>query len=123
MDGFWSRHRLTSATLLMAAFTLFLAVAIALDTGETREDRTAGGVVFGVCTAALLVGLWLIREGRSTLIAYPLIIIAAGFPGVGLFWMFLLPTALAFVIVYFGVVRGGLVRELRPSPAAPPRSS
>ena len=102
---------------------LFLAVAIALDSDDSTSGRPTGGVVFGVCTLALLAGLWLLREGRATPVAYTLIVVAALFPGAGFFWMFLLPTILAFVIIFFGVIRGGLVRELRPSPSAPPAAT
>ena len=63
--------------------------------------------------------MWLLREGRSTWVAYTLIVVVTLFMGIGLFWLFFIPTVLAVVIVFFGVVRGGLVRELRPSPSAP----
>jgi len=112
---FWQKHGLTVAALLMVAFVLFLSVAIALDTEDSISGRTTGGIVFGVCTIALVAGLWLLREGRSTAVAYTLIVVGALVPGVGFFWMFFLPTILAFVIIFFGVFRGGLVRELRPS--------
>ena len=119
MNGFWQKHGLTSATFLMVAFVLFLAVAIALDTEDTSTTgRTTGGIVFGLCTLALLAGLWLLREGRSTPVAYTLIVVGALVPGVDFFWMLLLPTILAFIIVFFGVVRGGLVLELSPSAAS-----
>jgi hypothetical protein len=117
MDGFRQKHWLTSATLLMVAFVLFLAVAIALDAKDSTSGRTTGGVVFGLCTLALLAGLWLLREGRAVPLSYTLIVVGALVPGVGFFWMFLLPTVLAFVVIFFGVVRGGLVRELSPSAA------
>ncbi len=121
MNGFWKKHWVTSATLLMVAFVLFLAVAIPLDTGDiSAAGPTTGGIVYGVCALALLAGLWLLREGRATPVAYTLIVVGALVPGVGFFWMLLLPTILAFVIIFFGVFRGGLLRELRPSPSAPP---
>ena len=121
MNGFWKKHWVTSATLLMVAFVLFLAVAIPLDTGDiSAAGPTTGGIVYGVCALALLAGLWLLREGRATPVAYTLIVVGALVPGVGFFWMLLLPTILAFVIIFFGVFRGGLVRELRPSLSAPP---
>ena len=119
MDGFWQKHWLTSATLLMVAFVLFLAVAIALDTEDTASGRTTGGVIFGICTLALLAGLWLLREGRATPVAYILIVVAALVPGVTFFWM-IIPLILAFLIIFFGVIRGGLVRELRSSLRSPP---
>ena len=114
MDGFWRKHWVTAAALLMVAFTLFLAVAIALDAGDTAAGRTTGGVVLGICGLALLAGVWLLREGRATPVAYALIIVVTLFVGVGFFWMLLIPTILAFVILFFGLFRGGLVRELRP---------
>jgi hypothetical protein len=120
VNGFWQKHGTTAATLLMVAFALFLAVAIALDTDDTSAwGRTTGGVVFGLCTLALMAGLWLLRDGRATSVAYTLIVVGALVPGVAFFWMLLLPTILAFIIIFFGVVRGGLVRELRPSQSPP----
>ena len=53
-------------------------------------------------------------EGRATPVAYALIIVVTLFVGVGFFWMLLIPTILAFVILFFGLFRGGLVREPRP---------
>jgi hypothetical protein len=121
VKGFWQKHWVTAATLLMVAFTLAIAVAIALDVDDSSAaERTFGGVVLGICGLALLAGMWLLREGRATRLAYALIVVVTLFVGVGFFWLLFIPTILAVVIIFFGVVRGGLVRELRPSPSAPP---
>jgi hypothetical protein len=121
VGGFWQKHWVTAATLLMVAFILFLAVAIALDVDDSSTaERTFGGAVLGICGLALLAGMWLLREGRATPVAYTLIVVVTLFVGVGFFWLLFIPTILAVVIIFFGVVRGGLVRELRPSPSAPP---
>lgn len=114
MATFWRNHWLTAAALGLAAFTLVLAVGIALDTDDTASGRTTGGVVFGICTLALLVGLWLLRADRATPVAYTLIVVAALVGGVTVFWL-IIPLILAFLIIFFGVIRGGLVRELRSS--------
>jgi hypothetical protein len=119
MDGFWKQHGNTTAALAMVAFCLFMAAAIGLETDDTTSGRTTGAVVFGLCTVALLVGLWLIREGRATPVAHALIVLAALVPGVSLFWILLIPTVLAFIIIYFGVIRGGLAREIGPSADRP----
>jgi hypothetical protein len=119
VDGFWRKHWLTALSLLMAAFMLFLAVAFALDTEGSSTARTTGAVVFGISGLVLLSGLWLLRSGGSRAAAYTLIVVPTLWVGAGFFWMLLIPTALAFVIIFFGVFRGGLVRELGPSPSAP----
>jgi hypothetical protein len=119
--GFWQKHWLTAATLLIVVFTLVLAVAFAVDVdNSSAAERTFGGVVLGICGLALLAGMWLLREGRAMPVAYTLIVVVTLFVGVGFFWLLPIPTILAFVVIFFGVVRGGLVRELRPSPSAPP---
>lgn len=119
MDGFWKEHGNTTAAVLMVAFVTFIAAAIALETDDTTSGRTTGGVVFGLCAVAILVGLWLLREGRATPVANTLIVIGSLFPGVSFFWMLLLPTALAVVVIYSGVIKGGLARELRRAPSPP----
>jgi hypothetical protein len=117
------KHWLTALSLLLAAFMLFLAVAFALDTGESANARTIGAVVFGLSGLALLAGLWLLRAGGSKAAAHTLIVVPTLWVGAGLFWMLLIPTALAFVIIFFGVFRGGLAEELRPLPLAPPAAA
>jgi hypothetical protein len=102
---------------------LFLAVAFALDTGESTNARTIGAVAFGISGLVLLAGLWLLRAGGSKAAAHTLIVVPTLWVGAGLFWMLLIPTALAFVIIFFGVFRGGLAEELRPLPSAPPAAA
>ncbi len=119
----WRKHWLTALSLLMAALMLFLAVAFALDTGESTTARTTGAVVFGISGLVLLAGLWLLRAGGSKAVAYTLIVVPTLWVGAGLFWILFIPTALAFVIIFFGVFRGGLAGELRPSPSAPPAAT
>ena len=120
MNSLWRRHGLTTLSVVMAGFMLFIAVASAVDTADSTGNRSVGGVTFGVFGLALLLGLWLLREGRARGVAYALIVVPAALVGVGLFWMLLIPTIMAFVVILFGVVRGGLVRELRPSDGSPP---
>jgi hypothetical protein len=119
MSSFWQRHGLTTVALVMAGFMLFIAIASALDV-DSDGNRVVGGVTFGVLGLALLCGLWLLREGRATGVAYASIVVPAVLVGVGLFWMLFIPTIMAFVVILFGVVRGGLVRELRPSDGSSP---
>lgn len=122
--GFLRKHWLTVTTLLMVAFIGFLALMLSVSDPDPGDDfRVLGVVVLGTCGLVLLGGMWLLREGRSTPVAYTLIVGVTLFVGVGFFWMFFVPTVLAVVIIFFGVVRGGLVRELRPSPAVPPAAA
>jgi hypothetical protein len=120
-SGMW-----TPATLLMVAFMLFASVQNALDSDFSNAERTRGGVVFGIGALAVLVGMWLLREGRegrATPVAYTLIIVPVLFPGVVFFWMLLIPTILATVIIV-GVLSGRLGRELQAAEGTlPPTSS
>ena len=108
----------TVATLLMVAFMLFASVQNALDSDFSNAERTMGGVVFGIGAIAVLAGMWLLREGRATPVAYTLIVVPVLFAGVVFYWSFLIPILATVIIV--GVVRGGLVREPRPASTPPP---
>jgi len=35
--------------------------------------------------------------------------------GVFFFWLLLIPTALALIVIWFGIIKGGLITELRPA--------
>jgi hypothetical protein len=98
MNGFWQKHWVTAATLLKVAFTLALAVAIALNLDDSSvAERTFGGVVLGICGLALLAGRWLLREGRAMRLTSTLIVVVTLFVGIGFFWLRFIPTILTVV--------------------------
>ena len=60
--------------------------------------------------------LWWLRIGRfSDAVCLTLIGVGLVAFGVLFFWMLLIPTAVALIVVWFGIVKGGLVTELRPT--------
>jgi len=107
------RHWITGLAVGLGAFLLFLAVAFAFeaDPGTSGQERAFGVIVMGVVALALLGGLWFLRSGRVS----PRVCLGA--IGVGLlggvmwFWM-VIPPIVAFVVFWFGIAKGGLVREL-----------
>lgn len=107
------RYWLTGLAVLLGAFLLFLAVAIAIDndpaiSGAERAFGVIVDVVFGV---ALLGGVVALRRRRFAN-SVSLSLIGVGLIG-GLVWFWMLiPPAVAIVVFWFGVLRGGLVREL-----------
>ncbi len=66
---------------------------------------------------ALLAGLWWLRESRfSDSVCLTLVGIGMVIFGVFFFWLLLIPTVLALIVLWFGIVKRGLVTELRPAP-------
>ncbi len=111
-------HWMTILSLLTAGFLVFLSVAgfTASDPEYTTEDRVAGAVA-AVGAVALTAGLWTLRSGRRPRwMGYVLIIPAVAFAGM-FFWLYLVPTIVALVLLYAGVLRRGLERELTPGPS------
>ena len=94
-------HWLTGLSVL---FVVFLIVG-----------GVEGDLVLGSLGVALLIGLWLLRKDRGTPAAYILIVVPLVLAGLELSWVLFIPTILALVVIVFGVIRGGLARELRPA--------
>ena len=110
----WIRHHwITSLAVLVGLFLAFLAIAIAFDDDpEVSDQEQAFGVIsMGLLAIALFGGLWLLRSGRlNTWVCLSLIVVGL-LGGLAWFWM-VVPPILALVVLWFGVARGGLVREL-----------
>ncbi len=106
-------HWLTGLSLLFAAFFIL--------GGLLGAARVAFLLVLVPLGVALLLGLWLLREGRAIPAAYVLIVVPLVLAGLGFFWLslfvwlFFIPTIVALVVIVFGVIKGGLARELRPA--------
>jgi hypothetical protein len=102
---------------LSAVLMVIAGVGMIASGGEFDET---GVRVYGVVSLlgglALVAGLWLLRSGTAassisnSLLVVGLIVLGAAF------WWLLIPPVIALVLVYFGVFRHGLERELRPSP-------
>ena len=101
---------ITGLAVIVGAFLLFLAVAIGLDGESTGGERVFGLVSMGVPGLVLFGGLWGLRSGRLTrAVSYGAIVIGV-IATLVWFWMVIPPIA-ALVVLWFGVVQGGLARE------------
>ncbi len=108
---------LTGLAALSAGFLLFVGVALILgpDQGQGVSDR-AFGAGFFIAGVLLIVGLTRLRvQPGSVWIAQTLIVVGA--LAVAMFWWLLVPAIMAAVLIYAGVVRKGLQRELVAAPA------
>lgn len=65
----------------------------------------------------MMAGLWWLRTGRfGETVSLTLVGVGLATFGLFFFWMLLIPTALALIVIWFGIIKGGLVAELRPAP-------
>ena len=110
------RYWITGLAVVLGAFLLFLAVAIALENEPESSwvERAFGVITMGVAALALLGGLWFLRSGRlSTRVCLGAIVVGL-LSGIVWFWM-VIPPLVALVVFWFGIAKGGLVRELSPA--------
>lgn len=110
------RNWITGLAALLGLFLLFLAVAIAVegDADASTAEQAFGVTVDAVLGLSLLGGLWLLRrEGASQPLALGAITVGS-LGGVIWFWM-ILPPVIAVAVIWFAVIRRGLVRELAPA--------
>ena len=107
------RHWLTGLTVILGVFLLFLAFAFGFedDPATSGQERAFGVVVNAVLGLALLGGFWFLRSGRLPTSVSLGVIVVGLFGGLIWFWM-VFPLTVALVVLWFGVVKGGLVREL-----------
>ena len=106
------RSWLTALTVLLAAFSLLLALAIGADNEPTSAAERAFGLIVTLGAGlALLAGMWILRSGKMAR-EVGLTAIVVGLVGVAVWFWMLFPPILAAVVLWFGVIRGGLAREL-----------
>lgn len=112
------RHWITGLAVLTAGFLAFVGVALFVDPGEGEHSEFVfWGTMSFLGAAALATGLWGLRSGQiGRLGAHGLVVV--GLLVAGMYWWMLVPAAVAIVLLYAGVVRGGLERELRPATRA-----
>ena len=111
----WLRsYWITTLAMLLGLFLAFLAVAFAMDTSDPEisgQEQAFGVVSMGLLAVALLGGLWLLRSGLgNTWVGLGLVAVGS-LGGIVWFWM-IIPPIVALLVLWFGVARGGLVREL-----------
>ena len=113
------QHRLTAISVLIGALLVVLPILGGLfgdeDAGIVYE---AGAIVLMIVVGVLmLAGLWWLRTGRfSETVNLSLVGVGLVVFGVFFWWMLLIPTALALIVIWFGIVKRGLVTELPPVP-------
>ena len=110
------RYWLTSISVLIGSLLVVLPILGGLfgDSDENRDTAVVLIPLLIVVGILMLAGLWWLREGRFTdTVCLSLIGIGLVFFGAFFFWLLLIPTALALVVLWFGIVKRGLVTELR----------
>ncbi len=97
--------------MLVGLFLLLMTVGIGVDDGSNTAERLFGAGTMGVATIAFLGGLWGLRSGRlSKGVSYAGIVV--GVVGTLIWFWMVIPPIFALIVLWFGVVRGGLAREL-----------
>ncbi len=114
MKQYW----LTAISVLVGALLVVLPILGALF-GDSEDDGAPSAVLIVLIIVAgvlMLAGLWWLREGRFSE-AFCLALVGVGLVvfGVFFFWLLLIPTALALIVIWFGIIKGGLITELRPA--------
>ncbi len=105
-------HWMTALTVVGTGFLAVVGVAFLAGAGEgDRAEFVALGIGNLVAAAALMVGMWGMRSGRVSHRASNILLVV-GLIGVGLYWWMLVPALVALVLLYAGVIRGGLRHEL-----------
>jgi hypothetical protein len=113
----WLRHHwITTLALLLGLFLAALAILFAIDDSNPEvsgQEQAFGVVTMGLLAVALLGGLWLLRSGRTNTWVGLGLIAVGSMGGIIWFWM-IVPPIVAVIVLWFGVARSGLVRELAP---------
>ena len=105
--GAVKRHWITALSVLAAVFLVFFSVA-----SRGSHHRR---VVAALGALALVGGLLGLRTERLKLwMAHTLIIVGAVVTA-SFFWLLWIPTIIGLTVVYAGVIKRGLERELRPA--------
>ncbi len=112
------RYRLTIISVLLGALlVVFPIIGILFESDATTTEKAVAVPLFVVAGVVLLAGLWWLRTGRfNETVGLTLVGVGSVSAGVSLFWLFLIPTVLALIVLWFGIVKRGLVAELRPAP-------
>jgi len=104
--------------MLVGLFLLFMTVGIGVDDGSNTAERFFGMGTMGVAAIAFIGGLWGLRSGRlSKGVSQTGIVI--GVAGTVIWFWMVIPPIFALIVLWFGVVRGGLARELATAHAEP----
>ncbi len=111
------QHRLTAISVLIGALLVVLPILGGLFGEEDDEPAAVLIVLMIVVGVLMLAGLWWLRTGRfSEKVNLSLVGVGLVFFGFFFWWFLFIPTALALLVIWFGIVKRGLVTELRPVP-------
>jgi hypothetical protein len=112
------RYWLTIVSGLIAVLQVVLAISVLLfDTGDTSTGDVVLLWLLISIGALMLAGLWWLRDGRfSETVGLSLVGVGLVAFGAMWYWMLFVPTAAALIVLWFGIVKRGLVVELRPAP-------
>jgi hypothetical protein len=109
-------HWITTLTLIAAGFLAFVGIGVLFGDDGVEAWRVAytAGSLTG--TLAILGGLWGLRTGGLGLgVANALVVVGLLVLSVGYWWFVFVPPIVALIVLYAGVIRHGLERELRPA--------
>lgn len=109
-------HWMTVLAVVAVGFLAVVGVAFLAGAGEgDRAEFVALGIGNLVGAGALAAGMWGLRSGR---VGHRVskVLVVVGLIGVGLYWWMVVPAVVALVLLHAGVIRGGLDRELAPTP-------
>jgi len=110
------QYWLTIVSGLVGALSVVLAVSVLLFNDDDTSTGYAVLLSLLILTGALmLVGLWWLRDGRfSETVCLSLVGVGLVAFGAMWYWMFFIPTAVALIVMWFGIIKRGLIVELRP---------
>ncbi len=109
-------HWITALTIFAAAALGLLGIGVLFGDDGIEAWRVAYTTASLLGAAAILGGLWRMRAGAASgWVANALVVLGSAVLAVGYWWFVLVPPVVAAVVVYAGVIRHGLERELRPA--------
>lgn len=111
------KHWITGLSVVAIAFLVSTGIAMMVTGGEFDETEVRiFGVVGFIAGVALATGLWSLRAAQlNRSVAHALIVAGLVVLGAGFWWFVFVPPIIALAVLYAGVIKGGLERELRPS--------
>ena len=106
-------HRITTLTLFAAAFLVFLGAGVLFGKEQFSAWRVAYFVGSVVGAGAIVAGVRGLRTGGLGVgPAQALVVVGVVLLAVGYWWLMFVSPVIALVVVYAGVIRHGLEREL-----------
>ena len=102
---------ITGVAIGLGALVVVLAVGLGASDSLTSTESVLAALAMGLPGLALFGGLWNMHSGRFP-IAASYIGIALGLVAAAMWFWMVIPPIAALVVLWFGVIRQGLAREL-----------